>query len=137
MLIDFSNSWACRIGFLCLSCKPTHSHEKGMKKIISLVVLFTVVCISFISNCNKSSDKKAYEEVVATMSMQKARHFFAKYPYSTYRDKLVSELIEWCKREETEECYRLMLHAIPKDHPQYKEMSSYYESRFGKNRERG
>jgi len=77
-----------------------------------------------ILGCGRNSDKNAYDEVIATMSMEKAKRFFEKYPQSQYRDRLVSDLINLCKTEETAECYKLIIGAIPKDHPRYKEAVS-------------
>ncbi len=99
---------------------------------INIVLLFTLlVSLSLISGCGKPSDQKAYEEVVATMSMEKAKRFFDSYPKSRYRDRLVNEIIEWCKQEETKECYKLIVDTLPKDHPQYQGVVAYYESKFG------
>jgi hypothetical protein len=63
-------------------------------------------------------------------SMEKAKRFFDNYPQSQYRDKLVNEIIDWCKHEETEEGYKLALEALPKNHLRYKEVVAYYEKHF-------
>jgi len=97
--------------------------------LISILVFF--VGTLSMSSCGKPADQKAYEEVVGTMSMEKAKAFFDNYSHSAYRDKLVNDIIEWCKEEKTEGCYRLAIEVLPKDHPRYKEIVSYYEQHFG------
>lgn len=104
----------------------------GMK--ISGVLLVMLANIFIIAGCGKPSDQKAYEEVIGTMSMGKAKSFFDKYRQSPYRDKLVDEIIGWCKQEDTEECYGMILKTLPKEHPGYRETAAYYEKHFGKKR---
>lgn len=104
---------------------------KVIKSIIILILLLLLGNIVFISSCSKPPDQKAYEEVVATMSLEKAKRFFDNYPQSQYRDRLVNEIIDWCKHEETEGCYKMILDTLPKDHPRYKEVVAYYEKHFG------
>ncbi|MEW6571698.1 MAG: hypothetical protein AB1390_11110 [Nitrospirota bacterium] len=98
------------------------------------MLLSILVSTSFISSCSKPPDRKAYEEVVATMSMEKAKNFFHAYSKSIYRDKLVNEIAGWCEHEETEECYRMILDVLPQDHPRTKEMLAYYEKNYGTKR---
>ena len=92
--------------------------------------------ILFIWGCGKPSDQKAYEEIVATMAMEKAKRFFDTYPQSPYRNRLVEEIVEWCQREDTEECYRVILQALPKDDRRYQEVVAHYEKRFGEKKVR-
>lgn len=99
-----------------------------MRKLMSIHLL--VLISMFFLSCGKPSDQKAYEEVVATMSMKKAKQFFTDYPQSQYRERLVNEIIEWCRYEETEEGYRLAMKALPKDHPRFREFAAYYEKHF-------
>lgn len=94
------------------------------------IFIFITIGLSLIPSCNKSPDQKAYEEVLATMSMDKAKKFFDSYPKSRYRDRLVTTIIEWCRQENTEECYTMILNALPKNHRQYIEVSNYYENQF-------
>ena len=98
------------------------------------VLLMILGNILFIAGCGKPPDQKAYEEVIATMSMDKARGFFDKYPQSRYRDKLADEIIGWCEQENTEDCYKLILETLPGEHPRYKEIVAYYEKHFEKER---
>jgi hypothetical protein len=84
--------------------------------------------------CTQLPDQKAYEEVVATMSMEKARKFFHDYSQSRYRDKLINEIIEWCKEEGTENCYRMAIDVLPKEDSRRKELITYYEKHFANKR---
>lgn len=93
-----------------------------------LVLLVTLPILG----CGKPSDQEAYEEVVATMSMERAKRFFERYPQSQYRSRLGDEIVAWCKREDTTECYRLIIEAFPKDHARYQEVIANYEGRFGR-----
>ena len=95
------------------------------------ILILVLGGVSFISSCSKPSDEKAYKEIVATMSMEKAKRFFENYPHSQYRNKLVDEIIGWCKHEGTEECYKMILDILPKDHPRYEETAAYYKDHFG------
>jgi hypothetical protein len=94
----------------------------------SILIIFFAALIYF--TVNHPSDYKAYQQVIATMSMEKARRFFQEHPNSRYKDILVNEIIEWCNQEKTEECYRIILDTVPKDHPRFKQLSDYYHEHF-------
>jgi hypothetical protein len=81
----------------------------------------------FLSSCGKLADQKAYEDIIATKSMEKAKRFFDSYPQSQYKDKLVNEIAEWCREEGTESCYRMAIEVLPKDHSRHRELVIYYE----------
>ena len=104
--------------------------HNGKKQL--LIILCTAIFLLIIYICifYTPSDQKAYNEVIATMSMEKARHFFYDYPNSRLKDILVNQIIEWCKQEKTEECYKIILETIPKDHRKYIELSNYYNAHF-------
>ena len=86
------------------------------------IIIFSVI--------NKQSDIVAYNDVVATMSMYKAKQFFDDYPNSPYIHILVDELIKWCKQEKTEETYKLILATMPKNHKRYNELLIDYKEIF-------
>lgn len=100
-----------------------------MIRISTIVIL---VGIFSVSSCSKPSDQKLYEKVIETMSMLKAKQFFKSYPKSQYSDKLADEIVGWCKQEETETCYKMLLDTLPEYHPRRKEMVAYYENQFSK-----
>ena len=103
-----------------------------MRLLLAFILLpFSVFLIS---SCGKPADQKAYQEFVATMSMEKAKKFFDTYQQSGYRDKVVNDIIEWCNQEGTEDCYKLAMDVIPKNHPRYGELISYYETHFANKR---
>jgi len=95
-----------------------------------LSFLILIALASFVG-CHKPADREAYERVLATMSVREARNFFAEYPKSRYRDLLVEKLEEISREERSEEGARLILEAIPKDHPHYATMKRAHEARFG------
>ncbi len=100
---------------------------------LNVCILMLVSILSF-PGCGKSTEQKTYEEVVATMSMEKAKNFFDSYPRSQYRERLVEQIIEWCRGEETKECYQLIIQTLPRDHRLYPEVVALYEKRFGARR---
>ncbi len=90
-----------------------------------LLLLPVLLALSAVfAACAKSPDRRAYDEVAATMSLHKAKQFFERYPRSPYRDRLVDDIIEWCRREETPECWRMARDVVPADHPRYGEVTS-------------
>lgn len=85
------------------------------------VVLLIVSGIAFFTRW-QPSDEQAYLDVVATMSLGKAKGFFTKFPQSQYRDKLASDIITWCKTEQIPGCFQAILDILPREHPSYPEM---------------
>ena len=103
-------------------------HGKFDQAVAVVIVAGFLFCLVA---CAKSSDQEAYEEVVASMSLVKAKRFFADYPKSAYLDRLADKVIEWCGQEPTEEILRAALEALPKDHPRRKDIEVINTKRFG------
>lgn len=111
------------------TCRPLHSAPGRHPRQIWLPILAGILL--FALGCGKPSDHMVYEEVVATMSMERAKQFFENYPQSPYRDRLADQIVAWCEKEDTRDCYGLILEVLPKDHARYQEVAAYYEKRFG------
>lgn len=86
--------------------------------------------VALVTACGTPADQRAYEQVIATMSMQKAAEFFKRFPRSGNRDSLVEEIVG-CREDDTPECYRLVMATIPKEHARYRDVVAQYERRFG------
>jgi len=106
----------------------TNGDDRLMRLLLALILV--LLSILLILSYGKPADQKAYEEIVATKSMEKAKTFFNNYPQTRYKDKLVNEIIEWCKQEGTESCYRMAIEVLPRDHPRHEELIKYYEKHF-------
>lgn len=94
--------------------------------IVALALVIGLIAIIY----HQSADQEAYREVIATMSLEKAQRFFETFPESQYRDKLVSEIIGWCRAEETQECYEMIIATLPRDHPGHVQVIQLYESEY-------
>jgi hypothetical protein len=99
-----------------------------------LVAAIFFVSVAVINIFCISSDKNSFEEVLSTMSLDKARSFFINHPNSPYKDELVKELIKWCDQENTKECYEMILSVIPENHVCYQGLLNGYKQNFENNK---
>jgi len=90
--------------------------------VILIVVALLIVSGIVVFTPWQLSDEQAYLDVVATMSIKKAKGFFVKFPKSQYRDKLASDIIAWCKTERIPGCFQAILDILPREHPRYPEI---------------
>ncbi len=101
--------------------------------VILIVVVLLIVSGIVVFTRWQPSDEQAYLDVVATMSLAKAKGFFTKFPKSQYRDKLASDIITWCKTERIPGCFQAILDILPREHPRYPEILQLSEQEL-KNR---
>lgn len=101
--------------------------------ILIAAVVAVAVAVSWYLIRARPSDRAAYDEVVFSMSLEKATRFFGTFPDSPYADRLVTDLIGWCREERANpvNCYRMVLEAVPRDHPGYREAVGAYEAAGG------
>lgn len=72
--------------------------------------------------CSAPSEQAAFEEVLATFSIEKAESFLADYPDGDYADQLISHLADWCAEETDTELRFALVSSIPTTHARYAEI---------------
>ena len=66
----------------------THVLNLKEVKLRRLMPIFILALLSMLLvSCSKPPDQKAYEEIVTTMSMEKAKRFFHNYPQKLGRGR--------------------------------------------------
>lgn len=85
----------------------------------SKIIFFFIISLLLIT-CGKPSDQKAYEDVISTMSLEKAKNFFYTHPESPYADRLASDLVIMYSNEKSEVLCTELLKIIPEKYSQHK-----------------
>ena len=107
--------------------------HKSLTTILSVIVLFLAaagLATWWWVNQPPPEDQRAYEEVLATLSMAKAKQFCAEHQGSPYASRLGEDLVAWCYHENTRDCFELVLMALPREHSRRAEVMAYYRSHF-------
>ena len=103
------------------------SAENQIKKHRLLVwIIAFVAFFSVIGFFGRSTEKDAYEAVIATMSLKKAEQFLNRYPKSQFRNRLLYDIIGWCHAsDDGKDCFLMISKIIPEDFPEYGKMKAY------------
>jgi hypothetical protein len=112
--------------------KQVFCNKYFFRKIFLVIIIFLFSLMSLFY-C-KQSDKHAYEEVLSTLSLQKAKQFFENYPESPYIDQLITRIMALCAKEDTKQCCSMVIEVIPLKHGRREEFKKLCEKQSMKKR---
>ena len=84
------------------------------------------VAASLALGCAEQSEREAYEDVLASMSLAKVASFLERYEDGDFSERLLDELIRWCEREAEvpQACLEQLRSVVPPGHSRSAEIAS-------------
>jgi len=81
----------------------------SIRVMVCILVLLSLPC------CTGDSERKARDEVLTSLSLQKLANFAKVYPDSVHTGPLVDEFLDRCETElDAPGCYQMVLDVLPK-----------------------